>query len=301
MESWASSGREGVDLSRSSGQLADNVTEERMLISRLRELAKERAKFMSQTDYEKKMFLDRQMRKSEVFKDLIDQIAPGGRMSKLGMRSMSGGNNARMRMLDRLDPTAPKSKEKPTRRDSILGGNADNVDKRNNVADNSTSYPPVVSGKEKTFSTEASLNKNNRLASDVIDEDNDVLPQLEVTNTAAVRFGKYPPVLRKNSSMTISGARGILKEKRLSGSLKVKPTGGRVTLSAPPIEDSRYVKLEGTLSETFGPMDGYKVDLPYIISSVEALHAPPVHAKKKYKSKVALKMQAFMAARKIVF
>ncbi|KAK7111589.1 hypothetical protein V1264_011197 [Littorina saxatilis] len=57
---WSS----GIEASRMSGQLTDNVTEERMLRSKLWELSKERYKFLTQNNYEKKMFTDRMQRKS---------------------------------------------------------------------------------------------------------------------------------------------------------------------------------------------------------------------------------------------
>ncbi|CAL1535929.1 unnamed protein product [Lymnaea stagnalis] len=51
------------DVTRNSGQLADNVTEERMLKAKLLELSKERYKFLIQNAYEKKIFEDRQQKK----------------------------------------------------------------------------------------------------------------------------------------------------------------------------------------------------------------------------------------------
>ena len=45
---------------RVTGQLTDNVTEERMLQAKIRELSKERYKFIAQKDYDKKLFLEKQ-------------------------------------------------------------------------------------------------------------------------------------------------------------------------------------------------------------------------------------------------
>ncbi|KAH9508626.1 hypothetical protein Btru_052192, partial [Bulinus truncatus] len=54
------------EVTRNSSQLADNVTEERMLRSKLMELSKERYKFLVQNAYEMKVFSDRQQKKPEL-------------------------------------------------------------------------------------------------------------------------------------------------------------------------------------------------------------------------------------------
>ncbi len=70
MIAWANEGNEGITLdntcARSSGQLMDNVTEQRMLNAKIWDLSKERQKFKSQNAYERKMFLEKQARKSQV-------------------------------------------------------------------------------------------------------------------------------------------------------------------------------------------------------------------------------------------
>ena len=130
IESWISKAGESFpvpETSRMSGQLADNVTEERMLKSKLWELSKERYKFISQNSYEKKLFQDRQQKKSGL-RRVVSASADGrqrhrdvppvrGRATSLSLcprdRQKSGVKNARFALLDRLDPTKKKVKQKP--------------------------------------------------------------------------------------------------------------------------------------------------------------------------------------------
>ncbi|ELT98016.1 hypothetical protein CAPTEDRAFT_204562 [Capitella teleta] len=64
ISNWAMEGMGNDEkVNRSCGILPDNVTEERLLRTRLWELGKERHKFISAVDYEKKMFLEKQQRR----------------------------------------------------------------------------------------------------------------------------------------------------------------------------------------------------------------------------------------------
>ncbi|XP_076458647.1 uncharacterized protein LOC143292344 [Babylonia areolata] len=111
MEAWA---RKTDDVgtsqcSRMSGQLTDNVTEERMLRAKLWELSKERYKFLAQNAYEQKVFTDRMQRKSSQLLRRASSAAPstcsqaGGDTGRT--RAKQRWNNARQALLHRLDPT----------------------------------------------------------------------------------------------------------------------------------------------------------------------------------------------------
>ena len=83
---WAS---EGVEVAavrqgfvRNSGQLADNVTEQRQLETYIMELSRERYKFMSKSKYERMTFVERQRRKSAVFRELLRNVTTGGRQTR---------------------------------------------------------------------------------------------------------------------------------------------------------------------------------------------------------------------------
>ncbi|XP_005094188.1 uncharacterized protein LOC101864130 isoform X2 [Aplysia californica] len=134
IEAWVRKDNETFpvpETSRMSGQLTDNVTEERMLKAKLWELSKERYKFLSQNTYEKKVFQDRQQRKSGLRrissasadgrqKSVSDEITAisDGRRTSMGLVSTTqpktGPKNARFSLLDRLDITKKKSRGKKT-------------------------------------------------------------------------------------------------------------------------------------------------------------------------------------------
>ncbi|XP_013382361.1 uncharacterized protein LOC106153103 [Lingula anatina] len=115
IQDWASDGT-APGFSRHSGQLSDNVTEERMLKSKIMDLSKERYKYMTQSVYDMKQFLDKQKKKSRILQDLLKNIevdSSSRRKSwpvQLGT-SDEGVNHARHAMLDRFDPT--KARDRP--------------------------------------------------------------------------------------------------------------------------------------------------------------------------------------------
>ncbi|GFR89843.1 hypothetical protein ElyMa_004289000 [Elysia marginata] len=154
------------EASRMSGQLTDNVTEERMLKAKLWELSKERYKFLSQNSYEQKVFSDRQQRKAGLRRvasaswdgrsrhgsiggtptgaaDFNEEILPGRQdlMSRHSSLTAEGGRpgdatpvpkrarpkNARFSLLDRLDPTKKRPLRSKSSDAKLLGNNNDEV------------------------------------------------------------------------------------------------------------------------------------------------------------------------------
>ncbi|KAL8574541.1 hypothetical protein ACOMHN_057540 [Nucella lapillus] len=118
MEAWAKKADEAgtSNASRMSGQLSDNVTEERMLRAKLWELSKERYKvycvvFLAQNAYEKKVFTDRMQRKSSLFvrrasSAVVSASSREGESSRAGQDTpKQRWQNARSALLDRMDPT----------------------------------------------------------------------------------------------------------------------------------------------------------------------------------------------------
>ncbi|XP_035695669.1 uncharacterized protein LOC118429295 isoform X1 [Branchiostoma floridae] len=74
IEEWISDVKREKSTVRTSAQPAENYTEQRMLESKLYDLSKERYKFLSQANYQRKAFLDRQHRKTSVMKDLMRKV-----------------------------------------------------------------------------------------------------------------------------------------------------------------------------------------------------------------------------------
>ena len=124
IESWAKEGQEGVtlDCCRTTGILMDNVTEQRMLNTKLWDLSKERYRFLSQNAFDKKMFLEKQAKKSTVLKGMLEGLnTDGTRISysadALSMRAGLKGpesTGARMALLERLEPKKNKLMKEPS-------------------------------------------------------------------------------------------------------------------------------------------------------------------------------------------
>ncbi|CAH1273246.1 Hypp5070 [Branchiostoma lanceolatum] len=74
IEEWISDVKREKSTVRTSAQPAENYTEQRMLESKLYDLSKERYKFLSQANYQRKAFLDKQHRKTSVMKDLMRKV-----------------------------------------------------------------------------------------------------------------------------------------------------------------------------------------------------------------------------------
>lgn len=125
IEAWVRKDNESYavpEASRMSGQLSDNVTEERMLKAKLWELSKERYKFLSQNSYEKKVFQDRQQKKNGLRRVSSATATSDGRQRRSSRESLRCERraslsdavsrprirNARFAFLDRLDPTKNK-------------------------------------------------------------------------------------------------------------------------------------------------------------------------------------------------
>ena len=78
IDTWVRSDTDIQDTSRHSGHLTDNVTEQRMLMNKLYDLSKERYKFLSQSSFDKKLFLERQQRKSRPLRQMLEGVTSDG-------------------------------------------------------------------------------------------------------------------------------------------------------------------------------------------------------------------------------
>lgn len=77
IQAWARGGDyegDSRDLGRHSGQLSDNITEQRVLQTRLLDLGRERYKAITEREYQKNRFIDRQQQKTRVMRDLLRNI-----------------------------------------------------------------------------------------------------------------------------------------------------------------------------------------------------------------------------------
>lgn len=117
IESW---GRDYGSLAegsmRSAGQLTENVTEARMLQSRIMEMSRDRYKYSSQSHFNKKFFLNAQQKKTRLMPQLLHGVDIEYWLSKKTSRHVpqftaSSSSNARFAFLDRLEKQGEKCKD----------------------------------------------------------------------------------------------------------------------------------------------------------------------------------------------
>ncbi len=317
MEAWATAGREpsANDFSRHSGQLMDNVTEQRMLLAKLRELSKERHKFMSQNAYEKKIFLDKQQKKSNVMREMLDGVTPDGKRKSWTEEAIqrrnavhkyleaSGQPNARLAFLDRMDPT--KNRDKPKDVQSLSG---ESYISRQSASSKAVSMPPIC------IDTSMRDNKNNNNATS---------PKSPGIATSRVLFPTEPETVKKlklaRNDSELTDASSISKE-------AIKPKSGRTvrfnssnfrrhnsparcplpqprsrpgsvysrsdSTSNGPSTDPRYIQLTQSLSSTYVQYTNND-DITMLINKLDSLHLPPRRTKEA-KPKITHRIQQFM-------
>lgn len=100
---------------RGAGQLTENVTEARMLQSKIMEMSKERYKYMNQASFGMKFFLDAQTRKTRLMPRLLHGVDISYWLSKKSVRHVpkfsSSASNARFAFLDRMETSGEKCKD----------------------------------------------------------------------------------------------------------------------------------------------------------------------------------------------
>ncbi|CAH1794708.1 unnamed protein product [Owenia fusiformis] len=293
------------DMARVSGQLTDNVTEERMLSSKLMELSKERYKFISQSEYEKKVFVDRQQRKTSVMKDLLRGID----VNTLFVKRKSSSNQHELMTND---------KQTLQRRATIVGDRDRPPTKRQtSMPEIAVSRPrPSTSAMPKLAQSQSPPRPNTNVAnfniptpkqSEKLPSVGHMPPAKETENKEADKLkpktrATFPPNnnngLRENNSVkSIAIVADISSQSRRRHSPKVGQKG--------PVFDNRYMKLQQALTNTYlmdceciEDMDITKVRT--VIKSMDALHVTPRRIK-EMKPKMSDKVEEFMKERGLAF
>ena len=310
IESWARQGQSAsLDLSRHSGQLAENVTEERMLYGKLMELSKERYKFLSQNQYERKSFLDRQRQKSAALRNVLLDVGVDGQRTPWATSSASR-ENASTSQSDRRKSMSVMSRnntlttisESQLRTESKSAqppstSNPEQEDRLDYFFKTPASRSKSVTGyrKDKLFPTEtASLDGTNSVFSA---PENHKLPDLtqgaESRKTPGVRFANQDTV-HKGSVATEPGGRA--SSARSAKSHVSTSTDGR--RRGPPTNDRRYLRLASALCENYD-LSKERVDVNDVIRALDSLHVPPKRLYTVYKPKTSIFLQRFLRERGI--
>ncbi|GFO47687.1 hypothetical protein PoB_007419200 [Plakobranchus ocellatus] len=225
------------EASRMSGQLTDNVTEERMLKAKLWELSKERYKFLSQNSYEQKVFSDRQQKKASLRRvasaswDARSKVASKGAMGSLTglgneesipgkldtprhssltietsgeitpLPKRSRTKNARFSLLDRLDPTKKRPSRSKSSDAKFFGGSDSAISSSDIKAEDAD--VKLKSGKPQFMKTDSA----SRIGSDVASS---------ATDNRAKHFSFQPRP--RTSHLPAGNARNKCLQKELSAS-----------------------------------------------------------------------------------
>ncbi|XP_071106008.1 uncharacterized protein [Haliotis cracherodii] len=295
MEAWVKKDADPLganhEASRMSGQLVDNVTEERMLKSKLWDLSKERYKFLTQNAYEKKVFVDRMQRKSSVFKRMLTQSdTMSSRRSSIENSDSSVSSyrvkgpgkctNARQAFLERMDPKNGRDRPRELRNgDHGLKGKSVTF-----IPDLVTEMAAKSSGAFKLPVTHSAKPwANESLATDA--------PRLPNVVVSAAGLSA--------ASVTMLGAIG---RESAGGGVKTwakKGSSRRYGMSMDSLtNDRRYSNLEHALT----PIKDYQTsfDVKDIVKNMDCLHIPP-RKPKESKPKIGMKALDFMKERGFAF
>ena len=317
IEAWAKEGDLGNPAlshttARASGQLNDNVTEARMLQSKILDLSKERYKFLSQNSYEKKSFLDKQKRKAPVLRFLLQEVNIESRKFYLPINNKENNNNnhnnnkssgLKSRLTFAESPTMAKSVRYETPADMQKSVRVTRYDRPN-----TTGMPAVTSrsawsdrSREITrtapptlpvvFPTEPRINKDTqRLSDNHHCYDDGKLPRM--TTFAGL---PEPGKLLTTPSPRMSPS----PRPRSRYSSRSKRSGGTRSARSLPTADPRYRELEKLLCENYD-IEEEKKEVAVIVKGIESLHMPP-RKPKQPKPRMAMKIQQFMKERGIAF
>ncbi|XP_050393525.1 uncharacterized protein LOC126811708 [Patella vulgata] len=257
------------EASRMSGQLTDNVTEERMLKSKLWELSKERYKFLSQNSYDKKVFIDRMMRKSSAMRRVMSARQNGETPGQDSTKSRT--NNARYALLERMDPT--NNRKKPP-------------------------VPPGDDNEKKCVKfTESTL--KGASASLSSDSSSDSEPDSESESTPVIRSNLRPIDMLPKAMGSV--VREVIEQKIIE---EKKPWLARdnrsgIRRKVTPLDfnkDPRYADLHHKLCPV--SKKSPSVDIRTVVNKIESLHVQPKMPKD---GKPKVQMKAFMRQKGYAF
>ncbi|KAK2142279.1 hypothetical protein LSH36_977g00023 [Paralvinella palmiformis] len=299
IEAWAKSGREQkVECGRNVGKLNDNVTEERMLQARIWDLSRERYKFLSQADYEKRTFLDRQLRKTAICRE-ITRTMECNKGSELG-----GGSGGEMqRALARRESV--KSLSKSISHARAASGRANS---------GAALHLPVVHRRTKhgQLTTGSAASNEDLSFRNGHDSDSDVVPD----QSRSMMFPTEPthPIRYKSN---------LVMREALGANIRSAPVKRRISFAADqpehkghhrrnrqcdqqqadvkPMEDPRYQLLENCLCEKWSRKGMLAApEVAGVIKGNPSLYLPPKRGKDR-KSSIAVKFLKLLSEQGWVF
>jgi len=275
IESW---GRDYGSLAegsmRSAGQLTENVTESRMLQSRIMEMSRDRYKYVTQADFSKKFFLNAQQKKTKIMPSLLHGVDVEAWLSKKTARhvpqfSSSASSNARFAFLDRFEKQGEKCKDFEAEENPFDIPSAKPIPQQPDVPEFyriRLQEQQEAEMSKTTFPTQPVL-KAQTAPKAVAFCDKKPLRLPEVPSSAK----SSAPATQRSKSMGITPTPPEKKEqlRRVKSSTSIMKS----------VEDPRYRTLEGSLSGKFSkPEERDPTHVQSIINSHDSLFIPSKQA-----------------------
>ena len=270
IEDWVLSGTDMTrEITRHAGQLAENVTEERLLRTKLIELGKERFKALAKHHYEKQAFAEKQKRKFAAF-----------RKKRIGSYSLNDMN-------------------KSSYAHSILTTKSEKRMEYN--------YPKVFTLRPKTVQFEPdTANENNvdYISTGLTGERPNTVPngsgdsegdQIDnfATSTPMDVYTQWSRPSTATTSIRLTRSLGSAGSGESSKSWVKTEKVCRYGSRFPGLtNEPRYAKLESSLSETY--TSSLKQDVKTIVNGIASLHTPGKTGSKEAKQRLEAKIKKFM-------
>lgn len=267
IEEWVLGGKEHEpETSRiHSGQLAENITEERLLRARMMELGKERFKILSKYEHEIQTFKDKQKRKG--FRIKFNRPQSATFPSAAERKIMADGPRSETHSASSLMFIAPVIRPKTVQFQADLS-------RRGNPATTSN-----VNNRPRTVSAQTKIHNTN---DDVQVEE--WTPLAMTTDWSRPSTAGHDKVIRSVSSHSFPSFISSRNQKSNETSIAKEP---------------RFFALESSLSKNY--ITDCKTDVPTIIRNIEALRKPIKIGSKEARRELELKIKMFMEENNIVF
>ena len=266
IEDWVLSGTDmSREITRHAGQLAENVTEERLLRTKLMELGKERYKSLAKHHYERQAFAEKQRRKFALLRR--------NRVTTVSLNDLNKNSYAHSILTKTDKPSEfnfnksyiirPKTVQFEQNRENITTGDYIST----GACDDRPNTVPTFC--EFGDSTEA-FDHSTSLG---------IYSEWSRPSTAATSG-----LGRSVGSASSNSAKSWVKERKTTNSYGNKFSG----LTREP----RYAKLEEALSQTYSSKT--KLDVKTIVQKIESLHTPGKTGSKEAKRTLERKIRGFM-------
>ena len=271
IEDWVLSGTDMTrEITRHAGQLAENVTEERLLRTKLIELGKERFKSLAKHHYEKQAFAEKQKRKFAAF-----------RKKRIVSQSMNDMNKSSY-----AHSILTTKSEKPMEY---------NYQKTFTMRPKTVQFEPDMANENSIdyISTGFGTERPNTVPNGSGDSEGEQIDNF-ATSTPMDVYNQWSRPSTATTSIRLSRSLGSAGSGESSKSW-VK-TGGKVCRYGSRFpgltKEPRYAKLEDSLSETY--TSSVKLDVKTIVSGIGSLHTPGKTGSKEAKQRLERKIKEFM-------